>query len=160
MDKRYGASQRNDCLMRIGRNKWELIYGYGSDGNTGWNWRQRFSYKPTSDEIKSIVTEQINANTEEKICSGFEWNGKKVWLSTENQFNYKAAYDRAVQTQGVNLPVTFKLGTDVAPEYYEFTTVEDLSDFYTKALAYIQEVLSEGWKEKDTLDMSKFVTDE
>lgn len=77
MDKRYGASQRNDCLMRIGRNKWELIYGYGSDGNMGWNWRKRFPYKPTFDEIKSIVTEQINANTEEIYAAVLNGTARK-----------------------------------------------------------------------------------
>ena len=38
-----------------------------------------------------------------------------VWLSSENQFNYKAAYDLAVQTGGATLPVTFKFGTDEVP---------------------------------------------
>lgn len=62
-----------------------------------------------------------------------------------------------MQTQGANLPVTFKLGTDDEPVYHEFSDVEELSDFYTKAMAYIQGVLEKGWKEKDTFDFSKYV---
>jgi hypothetical protein len=57
-----------------------------------------------------------------------------VWLSSENQFNYKAAYDLAVQTGGATLPVTFKFGTDEVPQYREFVTLEELTDFYTKAM--------------------------
>ena len=28
-----------------------------------------------------------------------------IWLSSENQFNYKVAYDLALQTNGANLPI-------------------------------------------------------
>jgi hypothetical protein len=38
-----------------------------------------------------------------------------VWLSTENQFNYKAAFDLATQTGGKSLPVTFKFGSTNNP---------------------------------------------
>lgn len=31
MEKRYGAVGRQDGLYKIGRNKWELIYGFGKD---------------------------------------------------------------------------------------------------------------------------------
>lgn len=56
--------------------------------------------------------------------------------------------------------MTFKLGTDDVPEYYEFSNVEELGDFYTKAMAYVQGVLANGWEEKDTIDISKYVVDE
>ena len=38
------------------------------------------------------------------------WNNKRIWLSSENQFNYKVAYDLALQTNGANLPIIFKFG--------------------------------------------------
>ena len=41
-----------------------------------------------------------NDERDEKIVSGFVWRDMQVWLSSENQFNYKAAYDLAVQTKG------------------------------------------------------------
>ena len=91
-----------------------------------------------------------------EIYSGFVWNGYSVWLSTENQFNYKAAYDLAVQTGGSSLPVTFKFGSDDNPQYYKFNTVEELSDFYTKSVGYIQDVLQRGWARKDGFDFSKY----
>lgn len=156
MEKRYGATERNDCLMKIGRNKWELIYGYGTDGVSGWTYRERFNHKPTQEEIKSLIIAQINRNVEEKILCGFVWRDMPIWLSAENQFNYKAAYDLAVQHNGATLPVKFKFGTDETPVYHTFETLDELQLFYMTALAYIQQVLDEGWQEKDNLDMSVF----
>lgn len=156
MEKRYGATERNDRLMKIGRNKWELIYGYGTDGVSGWTYRERFTRKPTMEEIKEIIIAQINRNVEEKILCGLVWKEMPIWLSTENQFNYKAAYDLAVQTNGQSLPVKFKFGTDEAPVYHTFTTLEELQEFYMTSLAFVQQVLDDGWQEKDTLDLSVF----
>lgn len=85
---------------------------------------------------------------DKRILSGFVWNGMRVWLSSENQFNYKASYDLAVQSVK-NLPVTFKFGSDEEPVYYEFTGLEELSDFYTKAMMHIQDTLASGWKRKE-----------
>ncbi len=79
-----------------------------------------------------------------------------VWLSSENQFNYKAAFDLATQTAGANLPVRFKFGTDDEPQYYIFSNLEDLTDFYTKALKYVDSILNEGWEEKDSIDWSVY----
>lgn len=158
MEKRYGATERNDGLMQIGRNKWELIYGYGTDGVSGWDWRKRFSYKPTIDEIKAVIIAQINRRVDEDILSGFEWNGTRVYLSTENQFNFKAAYDMAEMSQGATLPVTFKLGEseDGKPIYHEFTTLDDFRDFYSKAMLHITNTLKAGWEEKDGVDWNVF----
>ena len=83
-----------------------------------------------------------------------------VWLSAENQFNYKSAYDLAVQTAGATLPVTFKFGTDEQPQYRKFTTLDELTDFYSKAMAYIQTTLAEGWKEKDAIDWAAYGKEE
>lgn len=156
MEKRYGATERHDRLMKIGRNKWELIYGYGTDGVSGWTYRERFTRKPTQDEIKEIIIAQINRNVEEKILCGLVWKDMPIWLSTENQFNYKAAYDLAVQTGGQSLPVKFKFGTDEQPMYHTFTTLDDLQEFHMTSLAFVQQVLDEGWQEKDNLDLSVF----
>jgi len=158
MEKRYGATERDDRLMQIGRQKWELIYGYGTDGTMGWNWRQRYTRKPTMEEIRATVTEQINRNVDEKILCGMTYNGKQVWLSTENQLNYKTAHDMAVQTEGKTLPVRFKFGTEDNPQYHTFETVEELEQFYAAMVEHIQTALTEGWSEKDNMDWDKFKT--
>ena len=76
------------------------------------------------------------------------------------QFNYKSAYDLAVQTAGATLPITFKFGTDKQPQYRKFTTLDELTDFYSKAKAYIQTTLAKGWKEKDAIDWAAYGKEE
>lgn len=115
------------------------------------------SYKPTLEEIRDIIIETYNKDIDDAILSGFTWNGFKIWLSSENQFNYKTAYDLAVQTNGATLPVTFKFGTSESPEYYEFDSLSTLSDFYTKAVNHVISTLSEGWKLKDSINLAEYL---
>ena len=119
-------------------------------------YEKEFTHKPTIEEIKSIILSWYNTKIDEQILSGFVWNGMQVWLSSENQFNYKAAYDLAVQTGGANLPITFKFGTTNEPVYYTFTTVEELNSFYLAAMTYINNTLATGWQEKDSIDWSVY----
>lgn len=112
--------------------------------------------KPSLGQIKSFILNAINNSTDEKILTEFTWNGSKVWLSSESQFNYKVAYDLAVQTNGANLPVTFKFGSMDEPVYHEFTTIEELQDFYLSATAHINSCLQEGWKKKDSINWNEY----
>lgn len=113
-------------------------------------------HKPTLQKVKEIILGGINQQTDEAILNGFKWKGMPVWLSSENQFNYKAAYDLAFQTNGASLPTVFKFGTTEEPVYYKFDTLEELTDFYTKALTYINEQLAIGWHKKDSIDWSGY----
>lgn len=161
MEKIYGATGREDGLFRIGRNKWELIYGYGTDGERGWNWRQRWKgRKPTAEETRAAITEHVNKEVDAKILGGMTWDGQTVWLSMENQMNYKTAYDLAMQSGGQNLPVTFKLGTEEGPVYKTFDSVAELGRFYKAVAGHIQNALEAGWKEKDGIDWDKFEVSE
>ena len=114
-----------------------------------------FHGKITESEVRSRLAKYYDSITDWNILSGFEWKGMKVWLSMENQFNYKAAYDLAVQTNGASLPVTFKFG-DSTPVYHTFETLEEISDFYTSAISYVNNVLADGWAKKDSLDWSEY----
>lgn len=113
-------------------------------------------FKPSLEQLKKLVLDAINKEVDEKILSGFVWKEMPVWLSTENQFNYKAAYDLAVMSQGQSLPVMFKFGTTENPVYYHFSTLEDISDFYVSAMTYINTTLAEGWQKKDAIDWSVY----
>ena len=115
-----------------------------------------FVGRPHMDTIKSVITDWCNEQIDREILSGFLYEGMPVWLSSENQFNYKAAYDLAVQTGGATLPVTFKFGTDEVPQYREFVTLEELTDFYTKAMKHVQDTLSDGWRKEDAFDPEKY----
>ncbi len=164
------------------KNKWRIRWDVQAreDGSATYM-EKEFRHQPTEDEIKLTIIGWLNARTDEAILAGFEWNGMKIWLSSENQFNYKAAYDLAVQTAGATLPVTFKFsairnqgassldhdeeqpefseakfGTDDIPVYHTFETLEDLTDFYTKAMVHIQTSLADGWKKKDAFDIQHY----
>lgn len=117
---------------------------------------ETFDHKPTPEEVRTVVTGWYNEQTDRAILCGFSYENIPVWLSGENQFNYKAAYDLAVQTNGDTLPVVFKFGTDTEPVYKTFTTIEELTKFYTCAMKYIQDTLRQGWKKKDALDMTLY----
>jgi len=114
-------------------------------------------------DVKTAIIADINKRTDEKIISGFVWTPEggdpiPVWLSTENQFNFKSAYDLAVQKNGATLPVTFKMGEDAegVPVYHTFETMEDADDFYIKAVAFINQTLAAGWDEKDGMDWTPY----
>lgn len=126
-------------------------------------WREVYLYKKktpqvTTEIVKQAILADINKRTDKRIITGFTWEGKPVWLSTENQFNYKAAYDLAAQTEGANLPLKFKLGEDEdgQPVYHTFRSLNSLYDFYTQAIGYIQQCLQDGWNEKDNIDWSQY----
>ena len=116
-------------------------------------WQEHtFNHIPTLSEIKAVITDYYNKLIDQSILSGLVWNGMKVWLSSENQFNYKVAYDLAVQTNGATLPIVFKFGDDEETVYYEFKTIEELSNFYITSINYVQTVLQEGWNKKDKIN--------
>lgn len=145
-----------ECVNPV-RNKWRVRWDVREreDGSADYM-EAELTHKPTNEEIKDLVRTWYNEQTDAAILSGFNYDNAKVWLSQENQYNYKAAYDLAVQTNGKTLPVTFKFGTDETPVYRTFDTLDELADFYTKMVAYIQTTLADGWKKKDALDLSKY----
>ncbi|MBQ7204942.1 MAG: hypothetical protein IJS04_03775 [Muribaculaceae bacterium] len=161
MQKSYGVTERFDGVQKIGIRRHEVFYGLFEDEGGVYQFRGTVEYRPSLSEVKEMIIEAINRDVDEKILSGFTWTAGdgtayKAWLSTENQFNYKSAYDLAVQTGGATLPVTFKFGTVEEPTYHEFTTLEELTDFYIKAIQFIQATLQRGWAEKDGIDLSNY----
>ena len=145
-----------ECTNPV-KDKWRVRWDVHDkeDGSADYM-EAEFKGKPTEDTIRNMVADWYNEQTNETILSGFSWNGMSVWLSTENQFNYKAAYDLAVQSDGKTLPVTFKFGTDDVPCYHTFTDIDELADFYTKAMQHIQNTLADGWKSKDNFNLELY----
>jgi len=140
-----------------------ICYGLKQVNGDLYEWREVYLPKKQTNsltiaDIKSSIIGDINRRTDAKILSGLVWKGKPVWLSQENQFNFKAAYDLAVQTQGATLPVTFKLGEqeDGTPVYHTFETMEDSTDFYTAAVNHIHNTVADGWAEKDAIDLAPY----
>lgn len=146
-----------ECTNPV-KNKWRVRWDVqpGDQEDSVSYMEEEYSYKPTRDEISQLIASWYNQQINNEITTGFVYNGLPVWLSQENQFNYKTTYDLALQTKGATLPVRFKFGTADDPVYYEFNTLDRLSDFYTKAMLYVQQTLDNGWKKKDAVDLNLY----
>lgn len=140
------------------RVRWDFSTHVDENGNENGveYYEHELLYKPSLEQIKELVLNGYNKIIDQKILNGFVWNDMQIWLSQENQFNYKAAYDLAVQTGGQNLPIMFKFGSTENPIYYTFVDMETFTDFYIKAMTYINTQLNEGWKLKDNIDWSVY----
>ena len=137
-----------ECVNPI-KQKWKARWNVVQIEENTYEWvEEDFDHEPTEDELVTALNDWVNNYVKDKIVSGFSWNGMQVWLSLENQVNYKSIYDLAVQGNENVLPVTFKFGTDDSPILYTFSSMEELADFYTKAMRHIQDALNEGWASK------------
>lgn len=155
-----GAERRQDSLTRLSATSYLLIFGYGEDDGLGYNWRKYYDHLPTPSELRADIEGLINGITDYTILTGMVWNGKPVYLSAENQMNFKATHDLAQQTNGAVLPVKFKLGEDKdgKPVYHTFTKIEPMTDFIIKCFTHINTATNEGWVEKDAVDYDKLLT--
>ena len=155
--KYYDSEAESGTITRIAKNHYMLLYGRGEDKenqNAVFVWRRDYDHRPDRAEVKADINALVNAATDRKIASGFVWKGLPIWLSSENQFNLKAAYDVAFQTEGASLPAKYKLGEDEggSPIYYDFEDLDTFKDFYFGCIGWIQQCIAEGWKEKDEVD--------
>ena len=142
-----------------------VVISYGlkelGDGKAEWfevMFYKKQTAKPTIEQVKKAVLDDINKQTDEKILTGFVWNNIPVWLSEENQRNFSEAQRIAMIMPDAILPVTFKLGeqADETPIYHEFETSEELTGFYLQAVAFINQTLAEGWQRKDGIDWAPY----
>lgn len=158
MSKVFGKTERFKLINTKGR---RVIAAYDiervDDENSTWH-EVSFRDTPTLQRIRDAITADINERTRQRILSMLVWNGKPVWLSTENQMDWKAAFDRALQTEGANLPVKFKLGEadDGSPVYHTFNSMNAFADFNDTWQRHIQQCLADGWAMKDGMDWSVY----
>lgn len=82
-----------ECTNPV-KDKWRIRWDVQEKENGSASYmEEEFGHKPTDEEIRTLVMSWYNSQTDAAILSGFAYNGAPVWLSTENQYNYKAAYD-------------------------------------------------------------------
>lgn len=168
---KYNGKQEDFSYIREDRSRIAIGYEFKKAKNGLYEWYEVYLYKKQHTTIdfelvKKTILDDINAQTDEKIVNGMVWtpasggNPIPIWLSKENQFNFKSAYDLAVQTNGATLPVTFKMGEDIEgnPIYHTFETMEDANDFHLKAVAHINQCLNEGWQRKDSIDWNNYLS--
>lgn len=114
----------------------------------------------TTDSIKDFIINEMDKRIDRLILTGFSWENKMVWLSIENQLNYKAAFDVAAHQTDDYTPFTIKTGDGEYTEYYSFDTAKELSAFYVAYNKHIADVVSSGWKRKDAIDWDLYKLNE
>lgn len=132
-------------------------------------------------EVCDAIIEDINARVTEKIVTGYTWkvlHGEdeglvaNVWLSTENQTNYKAKHDTALQyPQLVEFPMQYKIGEQEVQQqgeedertetkkravYEYFANIQELAQFYLEGVSFIESCYKEGWAKKDSMDFEPY----
>lgn len=161
------------CINRA-KNLWQLIWGCqevqdeeSEDVSYEYN-EVVFDHKPTLQEIKDVILGEIDTQTDAKILCGYEWTvlhgpdeGKtvKVWLSDENQRNFKAMHDAAVMyPQEADWPIEYKVSEteDKTPINEYFDNIQELAAFYLGGIGYIDRCLKEGWQRKDAIDWEPY----
>lgn len=158
MEKIYGATGEQNGLYRIGRMKWEVIYGFGKDNEsdeTGFNYRLQYSYRPRLENIKKDIIETVNEIVREKILQGMTYQGHLVWLDAENQRNYADWYELA-KINSENLPIVVKLGTDNEPVEMELGTLQEVTAFYEAVGNHIRQTVREGWQMKKNINWDEY----
>lgn len=81
--------------------RWDFKPKFNEQGEeTGINWYEEeiYFHIPQLDEIKEAIVNWQNRQTDAAILQGFRWSDMMVWLSMENQFNYKSVFDLATMT--------------------------------------------------------------
>lgn len=154
--KKETGSESSPCVECVNplKSLWKIRWNYETVEGITTFLEEDFVGKPTLKEVKEVIENWYNSQIDHKVVAEFSWRGYPVWLSQENQFNYKVAYDLASQMNGANLPLTVKLGEyeDKTPAYFTFENVEDFSDFYLSSAQYVQNTLTSGWGLKDSID--------
>ena len=157
MEKGFGNKGiEYSCCINPMRNVWAVRWNMQDKNDIVEFMEERFDHKPTIEEIKGVIYNWYNSIIQDRIISGFKWKDMLVWLSTENQLNYKTIYDRVVESLGKILPLTLKFGSDTEPIYHEFTTVEEFADFYHGVTEHIHSCLNNGWECKKNIDFSVY----
>ncbi len=143
--KQHGAERADTKLNRISDTNFTLFCSFGMDDLGGYRWRKDYDHRPTVVELRSDIETLINEQTRQHILTGFSYDDKPVWLSQENQLNFRAP---------VKLPVRFKLCEDADgnPVYHTFESRDELDGFNRAVAGHIVQCLEEGYREKDAVD--------
>lgn len=156
LDKTFKYISETNGIYTV---SFEKKYLYDIDEKTGKKVASKYSewlafnldHKPTVSEIKKVITEYYNNLISKRIKNDFFWNGMSVELKDVDQTNYKAAWDLAYQTNGENLPITFKFKQGGKNVFYTFSDIEELKNFYLAMNKHISACLEEGWKLKEAV---------
>ena len=163
MEKVYGSPVRQDGLYKIGRNKWELIYGFGKDNeadSTGWNWRKRYARRPSLEEIKEEIVGAIKEESAHRLRYGLQCNGLPVEYTEERKSDLTGIIV-GMQAGFVQLPIEINLGSseDGTPSIYTFSTAEEIGEVAALIAAHKTAVAKAEWNEINELNLEIYTTE-
>lgn len=172
MNKVFGIKKD---FAYVGEDASRIIIGYGLTkiDKTHYEWYEIYLNKSEIQQVnlqlvKDAIIKDIDARTDEKILCGYPWTvlhgddaGKevKVWLSKENQTNYKAKYDLHYQKpEALTFPTVYKIAEDENKVgiFEEFADFAELEQFYLGGIAYIEATVQAGWAEKKAFDWTPY----
>ena len=124
-------------------------------------------HKPTREEMAALIYEHINARCDAAILEGGVYTTLedeprrcRLYLSQQNQFNWKAIYDMACRLEGRNLPAVFKMGvSDEDAYYYTITSMRQLEHFILSVFKFIETTLAACWQAKQSVDFTPYTLD-
>lgn len=97
---------------------------------------------PARAELLRRAIAKANAETDEKIISGFEYKGVKFWLSLENQMNFKAECD-------IRSQLAYPVKVKTADGFMEIRCPSEYLALYSAAAQYIRGAIEDGWTLKE-----------
>lgn len=133
------------------RGVWRVRFGResGEDGTQTCLYAD-FDHRPTDAEIREFITEHYDAECDAECEWGMRYKGLIVYLSFENKFNFKAVFDLAARSPAKSFPLTFKFWKDEnTPVYWEFRTIDELTEFYVSAMQHLMATYKKWWAKKD-----------
>ena len=157
MEKYFcGATERDDKIMFVGSNQYDLFYG----GGDGYLWREHFFHRPTMSEIKKVIRDHIDAMTEEKIVEGGTYEDQPIWLGKDTQMNllHYANMSEEERELYLTFPMEYKINEDENGDAVNITldSYEDLKALASAASCWVVQCIAEGRAEKENVDWSKF----
>lgn len=138
--------------------KYIVSWGLKNIGGDNYQWDYYlFNYKPSINDIKNIINNSINEKTKQYITNKFEWNGMSIYLSLENQIDYKLLLDTTLLLDGANLPEKVKFKVNGENFYYSFETIDDMKDFIIAMNNHIRKHINNGNNSKDEINYDDYI---
>lgn len=111
-------------------------------------YRKYYDRLPTAEVLTADVEDLVNAWVEDGILTGYVWKGQLVWLSVENQLNYRCAVD-AAELGGLTFPYRVRVVGGDGVGYVELSDAAELRTFWLGVQAHIRKLQEHGWVLKD-----------
>lgn len=167
MGKVFGMTERFALIDTTGN---RTVVNYGKEEvdeiNSTWHevsFSKAHSEKPSIEQIKNAIIEDINADIKAKILNGFEYmiqHGQQegtvvnLWLSDANQKDFS---DLDSSSDSLDFPVRYKVGEKDGNEVFEyFQDKEEIHDFCCMITKFIHQCQEDGWDQKGNFDFSPY----